>query len=512
MTRKTLKVSLVSAGAVMAVVGGVAVAPHGSAVGVASAQVAPAPVAGPNGGTMTPKMQAPPEARSLSRAFATTAKALQPSVVRIDIEGAAPKLSRRGGGGRGGHPDIPPELAPFFERFFGEGGEMPQMPVRGTGSGVVLDTSGNILTNSHVVAEAAKVTVTLAGKQYPARVVGKDPQTDVAVVRLEKAPAGVTAARLGDSDRLDVGEWVLAIGSPLGMEQTVTAGIVSGKGRTNSRMRMSGEKVRNYILTDAKINPGNSGGPLVNLEGEVIGINTQINTGPGGAYGFAIPINEARKVAQTLMKEGRMRYAYLGVKVGSLDEVEDTVKPKLGTNLPEHAAVVSEVVSGSPADKAGLRPQDVITQLDAEKVEAKEDVVAYISARDIGSNVSVAFLRGGKPHTVKVTLAELPSGESPVAQASQDRIGLSMQTLTPDLAKALGLDDKVKGAVVTEVLPGSRAAKAGLKAEDVILEIDRKPVGSSEDAATSLRANSKSSHLLRIRRGTETQFVTIPSA
>ena len=170
------------------------------------------------------------------------------------------------------------------------------------------------MTNRHVVQGATKVTVTMNdGKEYPARVVGKDAQTDVAVVRLEKPPANLVVARLGDSDKLEVGEWVVAVGSPLGLEQTVTAGIISGKGRPGRHVQMSGNRVRGYIQTDAKINPGNSGGPLVNLEGEVVGVNTLIQVGAGGAYGFAIPVNEVRRVAQLLIKEGRVRYPYLGL-------------------------------------------------------------------------------------------------------------------------------------------------------------------------------------------------------
>ena len=186
-------------------------------------------------------------------------------------------------------------------------------PAHGVGSGFIIGTNGDIITNRHVVQGATKVTVTMNdGKEYPAQVVGKDAQTDVAVVRLEKPPANLVVARLGDSDKLEVGEWVVAVGSPLGLEQTVTAGIVSGKGRPGRHVQMSGKRVRGYIQTDAKINPGNSGGPLVNLEGEVVGVNTLIQVGAGGAYGFAIPVNEVRRVAQLLVKEGRVRYPYLG--------------------------------------------------------------------------------------------------------------------------------------------------------------------------------------------------------
>ena len=284
---------------------------HGSTAGsgvVAPAAAAPAAV--------TPKTEAPNEARALSRAFSNVARALGPSVVRIEVE-----VARNGGGGRPDRRRAPApdddddSVPPFFRHFFdGQGGGMPDPgPAHGVGSGFIIGTNGDIITNRHVVQGATKVTVTMNdGKEYSAQVVGKDAQTDVAVVRLEKPPSNLVVARLGDSEKLEVGEWVVAVGSPLGLEQTVTAGIVSGKGRPGRHVQMSGKRVRGYIQTDAKINPGNSGGPLVNLEGEVVGVNTLIQVGAGGAYGFAIPVNEVRRVAQLLVKEGRVRYPYLG--------------------------------------------------------------------------------------------------------------------------------------------------------------------------------------------------------
>ena len=237
-----------------------------------------------------------------------------PSVVRIEVEVArgAPAARRSAAGPRPGRRDDDDgDVPPFFRHFFdfGQGGGgMPEPgPAHGVGSGFIIDTNGDIVTNRHVVQGATKVTVTMNdGKEYPAQVVGKDAQTDVAVVRLDKPPPNLVVARLGDSDKLDVGEWVVAVGSPLGLEQTVTAGIISGKGRPGRHVQMSGKRVRGYIQTDAKINPGNSGGPLVNLEGEVVGVNTLIQVGAGGAYGFAIPVNEVRRVAQAA-GQGRPR-------------------------------------------------------------------------------------------------------------------------------------------------------------------------------------------------------------
>ena len=205
---------------------------------------------------------------------------------------------------------------------------------------MIVDGAGNVLTNGHVIRGARRVTIGLPDqRKFPARVVGIDPLTDVGVVRFERPPAGLVAARLGDSDKLRIGEWAIAVGSPLGMDQTVTVGIISGIGATGNHFRFeSGERVRKYVQTDAKINPGNSGGPLVNLEGEVVGINTLINVGPGGSYGFAIPVNQAWQVAGVLIKDGHVRYPYIGVSVSSLSDIPKNAPERAGTNLPSPRA------------------------------------------------------------------------------------------------------------------------------------------------------------------------------
>ncbi|MES1206058.1 MAG: trypsin-like peptidase domain-containing protein, partial [Pseudomonadota bacterium] len=455
-----------------------------------AAPAAPAPPA-PGGASVTPKTEMPSEAKALSAAFAAAAKALRPSVVRIDIESGPPRVAQN----RGGRPNAPApgqDVPDIFKHFFdmqpGDGPGAPG-PRRGTGSGVVIDTSGDIVTNRHVVEGASKVTVTLwDGTEVSAKVVGSDARTDVAVVRLEKVPRGLVAARLGDSDRIDVGEWVLAIGSPLGLEQTVTAGIISGKGRAGRRVHMSGDRVRSYIQTDAKINPGNSGGPLANLNAEVMGINTLINAGPGGAYGFAIPINEVRRVSQVLLKDGRVRYPYLGVMVGDLSELEPAKKATLGANLPARAAFISEVTPGGPAARAGVQAGDLITQIDGRKIEYGADVVDYVSSQNIGAKVNISYLRGGKPASAAVALGELPGGDDETKLAESGKIGLGLQTLTPEIAGSLGLPANTKGAVITEVAPGSPAERVGLKEGEVVLEVDRKAVASVDEAIAALRA------------------------
>jgi serine protease Do len=462
--------------------------------------------------SVTPKTQTPNEARVLSNAFAAVAKALAPSVVRIDVEQEAPRVARQD------RRQVPPDLERFF-RFFGEGFDLPQPgPGHGTGSGLVLDTTGHILTNSHVVENASKLTVTFSdGREFSAKVVGRDPSTDVAVVRLEKPPTGLVAARLGDSSKMQVGEWVLAIGSPLGLDQSVTAGIVSSKGHVGAHVQMSGARMREYIQTDAKINPGNSGGPLVNLDGEVIGMNTLINTGPGGAYGFAIPMNQASLVAKSLISEGRMHHAYLGVQLSDVRDgvlVDGPQRPDAPESkprgVPEKAAWVKEVLPGTPAQKSGVHPGDVITKIDNQPIGSANDVVDYVSQQKVGAKVSLAVVRDGRPSSVQVTLGELQDQRDPEASLQQESIGVSLQTLTPEMSGLLGVDHDTKGAVIAEVVPGSRAAKAGLRAEDIIVEVDRKPVATAEEAVSALKQSTKSGHLVRIRRAGAARLVPIP--
>jgi serine protease Do len=475
---------------------------------VSRAESAPAPV--------TPKTQTPNEARALSRSFATVAKALAPSVVRIDVETEQPRVARNDRRQQ----QVPPELQRLFERFFGDQFDLPEphQGIKGTGSGVVLDSNGYILTNFHVVENAAKLTVSFSdGREFSAKVVGRDPDTDVAVVKLEKPPTNLVAARIGDSSKMEVGEWVLAIGSPLGLDQSVTAGIISGKGRVGAHVQMSGRRMREYLQTDAKINPGNSGGPLVNLDGEVVGINTLINMGPGGAYGFAIPINQAQRVAKVLLTDGKMRHAFLGVFLSDVREGKKYTDGELDPNEqpiqngPDRAAWVTRVTPNSPAQKAGLRVGDVITQIDGQKIDSANTIIDYVSSHAVGDKVTVHYQRDGKGATQAVTLGELSAEAGREPQVEQDKIGLSMQTLNPEVARLLGLDPNTKGAVVTEVLPGSRAAKAGLRAEDVIIEVDRKPVAGSQDAIAILKENPKAGHLLRLKRNGAASYVTIPA-
>jgi serine protease Do len=486
----------------------------GAAAPVASAGPPATPSEAPAlqpGGAVTPRTEAPNEARVLSSAFSAAARALRPSVVRIDVEIASSQGAENRGAGEGEDGDDP-EMAPF-RRFFQFGPGMPEPspgPQRGTGSGVVMDGRGDIVTNRHVVSGATRVMVTFSdGREFAARTLGMDAETDVAVIRLDKPPRDLVAARLGDSDALEVGEWVLAIGSPLGLDQTVTAGIVSGKGKVGRHVQMSGGRVRHYIQTDAKINPGNSGGPLVNLSAEVVGINTLINTGPGGAYGFAIPINQLRMVAESLLKEGHVRYAYLGVLVGDASDPDNAGRARrLGADPPAGGAFVSEVTPGGPAAKGGLHAGDIITDIDGRKMEGAGDVIEYVSTRAIGARVSVGVWRDGRRQTMAIGLGELPS-EDGRAGGPPAKLGLSLQTLTPRLAQSMGLDPATRAAVVAEVAPDGQAAVVGVREGDLLLEIDRRPVATAEDAAAALAAPRKGGHLVRLRGASGMRFITL---
>ena len=458
--------------------------------------------------SVTPRTESPDVAKNLSKAFAATAKAVGPSVVRIDMRAGRPSIADRGGG-------VPDGLPPMFRRFFEFGGAQPDFPgpgmpgpVAGTGSGIIIDGAGNVVTNSHVVNGATEIKVALSdGQEIPAKLVGLDKRTDVAVVRLERIPTNLVAARLGDSNSIEVGEWVLAIGSPLGLEQTVTAGIVSGKGHVGRFVQMSGDRVRQYIQTDAKINPGNSGGPLVDLDGDVVGMNTLIRTGAGGAYGFAVPINEVRRVAQALISDGRVRYPFLGVNVGNLSALDQASKEKLGRGAPTEGAYVAGVTPGSPAATAGIKEGEVITKLDVENVKTGSDVVDYVSSKTVGAVVTITVFGDGRYRELRATLAPGP-GEVDERNESP-KLGLSLQTLTPEVAVSLGLPPGARGVAISDVANGSLGARAGLAPGDVILDVDRRPVIAAEEVSRLLADGRSTVHLMRVYGRSGIRFVTI---
>ncbi|MDB4968114.1 MAG: Peptidase Do [Myxococcales bacterium] len=505
------------------VVGGLALIGLGAAAAVAathvqvqfnpSAQAAPVIQADVKPALPPPSTQQVTEARTLSRTFAQVASQLSPSVVRISIT--------KGGGGKvRGRGNNPFQGSPF-ERFFGDDGDEGAAPgqgpkQRGLGSGVVIDKKGYILTNNHVVEDADEVKVSFAdGKTVAGKVVGTDPRTDLAVVKVDGI--GVTAARLGDSEKLQVGEWVIAIGNPFGLDHTVTVGVLSAKNRSNLQ---GGSHYEDFLQTDASINPGNSGGPLVNLDGEVIGINTMI-AGIGTGIGFAVPSSMAKPIVEQLINGGKVRRPYIGIR---MQELTPEMAKGLGKNAPDKGALVAQVEPGSPAEKAGAKPGDVIVKVSGQDVHAAKDVQRVILGRKIGEKIDVEVWRDGNHVHINPLTQELP-GDDKIASrggeggpngsertAQKAKLGIGLSSVTPMLAERLGVDPRTKGAVITSVRDGSPAQEAGLQQGDVVLEVDRRPVQTADDAVKALTAERAGGHLLRVRRGDAMQFVVIPSA
>ena len=375
----------------------------------------------------------------------------------------------------------------------------------GTGSGVIVNAAGFILTNAHVVGRAVKIRVKLAdGTENDARVIGADIQTDLAVIKIE-ANKPLPVARMGDSDKLNVGDWVLAIGSPFGLEQTVTAGIISAKDRVTDS---GATPFQQFLQTDAAINPGNSGGPLVSLAGEVIGINTQIatNTGAYNGIGFALPSATAVDVYNQLVSEGRVRRGYLGI-------VPQEITPQIArlNKIPDGQGVLVREVTNqtSPAAQAGLQSGDVITSVNTQKVKSSRELIRRIASLPVGSMANIEYVRAGERHTATVKLEERteeaegrpglrqvpsdprnprggPGGSAPDAAKNKPGLGMNVKTLTPDLARQNGLEG-ARGALVISVTRGGIADENGLTSDDVIIEVNTKTVANQEDFAHSTR-------------------------
>ena len=359
----------------------------------------------------------------------------------------------------------------FFEKFFGDAPQR-EFKQRSLGSGFIIDKEGYILTNNHVVEKASAIKVRLKdGKEYDAKIIGRDPKTDVAVIKIS-TKNGVSVATLGDSDRLDVGEWVLAAGNPFGLEHTVTAGIVSAKGRVIGQGPYD-----DFIQTDASINPGNSGGPLFNLKGEVVGINTAIVSG-GQGIGFAIPINLAKSLLPQLKSKGKVVRGWLGVVI-------QKVTPELAKsfNLKEsEGALVSDVMEESPASKADVRRGDVIVSFDGHPIKDMEQLPKLVAATEVGKKAKLGLIREGKSLEVEVTVGELKDEgrQAKETPETEKNYGLVVQNITPEIARHLNLKDR-RGVIVTDIQPGSPAESADLRAGDIIVEINKKPLRNVAD-------------------------------
>jgi serine protease Do len=400
----------------------------------------------------------------------------------------------------------------FFRRFFGDpqrGGEERQK-IRGLGSGVIVSRDGYILTNNHVIREADKMTVMVSeNKKYTAKVIGADPQTDLAVIKIDASD--LPAATLGNSDDVRIGQWVIAVGNPFELLHTVTAGIISAKGRSSVGLA----QYEDFIQTDASINPGNSGGALADLDGNVVGINTAISSPSGGnvGIGFAIPINMAKKIMDELVAKGKVTRGYLALYPQDVDE--NLVKAlKLKST---EGALVGDVTADGPADKAGIKRGDIITGFNGKKVQNSNQLRAIVAEAEPGSTAKVALLRDGREMTLPVVLGERPkefdanrSGEEdePEAQTGE-KLGLSLQALTPELARQLGYRNE-EGVVIGGVAAGSTADDAGLRRGDLIKEVNRAEVTSVQQFTRAIgRLQSGDSVVLLIRRGQNTFYAAI---
>ncbi len=393
------------------------------------------------------------------------------------------------------------ENNPFGDFFgpFSEENPPRGFEQRGVGSGFVMSREGYILTNNHVVEDADQIKVKLAnGKEYDGKVVGRDPKTDLALVKVEGS-SDLHPLKLGNSDDLEVGSWVVAIGSPFGLEQTVTAGIVSAKGRV-----IGSGPYDNFIQTDASINPGNSGGPLINMKGEVIGINTAI-IASGQGIGFAIPINMAKEIAPQLQEKGHVTRGWLGVSI-------QEVTPALAKSFDlkeKKGALVAQVVSGSPAEKAGIEQGDVIVEFDGKEVADSKDLPRLVASTPVGKSVSIKLWRNGKVLDRQVKVGEMQEKVEITKAPFQKSLGITVQNLTPEIAKGLGLK-KDTGVVVTRIEPGSPAADAGIQTGDVIREVNRRPVKDTEDFIQKIeKAKVQDNILLSLQRGQNNLFAAI---
>lgn len=376
---------------------------------------------------------------------------------------------------------MPEQFRRFFEegpgqRFFFGPGPGPRQPMAGQGSGFVISEDGYLLTNAHVVDGADRVTVRLSDRrEFPAEVIGLDEQSDVALLKIDAEE--LPSVRIGDSEAIDIGDWVLAIGSPFGFERSATQGIVSATGRSLP----DGTYVP-FIQTDAAVNPGNSGGPLFNLDGEVIGINSQIYSRTGGYQGlsFAIPINLAMDVVEQLKTRGYVSRGWLGVSIQDLDQ---SLAESFGLERPA-GALVSEVVSDSPAAEAGLQPGDVIVRYDGRELERSGDLPPLVGSTPVGETARLTVLRDGEAREIAVAIGELGGNEAPaeLAAAEQDgvRLGVTVAGLDAEQRRRLELD---QGVLVRDVQPGSPAAEAGIQPGDVILSFNHQPVGSVDQLA-----------------------------
>ncbi len=440
-----------------------------------------------------------------NNALVNLADVSKPTVVMVSTERT---VTRRSGGSMFDF-FTPFRDDPFFRDFFPDRGPRErEFQQRGLGSGVIVSADGYILTNHHVIDQVDTITVKLINeKVLPATVVGSDPRTDVAVLKVDAE--NLPFMSFGDSDELHVGEMVLAIGSPLGaaLAHTVTQGIVSAKGRSDLNI-LGGNGFENFIQTDAAINRGNSGGPLVNMRGELVGINTAIASQSGGfqGIGFAIPSNMARNVMESIIETGRVVRGYVGIQFQPVDE---SLARALG--LPQaQGIIVTEVVEDSPASAAGIQSEDVILRFNGRNIQSSSDFRRRVAEKMPGTEITLTINRDGAEQDVTVVLGEFPSDEIAVAdqETIRDFIGFSVTELTADLAQRLRIRSNIQGVVVEDVEANSPAARNGLRQGDVIVSLNRRPVTSVSEFNEGISAIDPTDIvLLQIVRGNNRFFI-----
>ncbi len=441
--------------------------------------------------------------RESGKAFRSVAKQVSPAVVFIQVEKEVEQQASN-----------PFEGTPFgdefFRRFFGQPPQQqapqnaPKRRASGQGSGFLISGDGYIMTNNHVVGGADKVTVQLLdGREFDAEIIGTDPPTDVALIKIE-ADEKLPYLPLGDSDRLEVGDWVLAFGNPFGLSHTLTAGIVSAKGRSGIGLT----DYENFIQTDAAINPGNSGGPLVNLDGEVVGMNTAIFSRSGGymGIGFAIPINMAKNIRTQLVEHGTVKRGRLGVYIQDLTK---ELAESFGIDQRE-GILVAQVMDDSPAEEAGLKQGDIILELDGDKVDKVASFRNRVSLTAPGTKIKLLVLRDGKKKTFTARVGEMDGVKEsqPAATDQLPKLGMTLQKLTPELAQQLGYEN-AKGVVVTAVESGSLAARAGIRRGDLIEEVNRTEVGDPDQVKKLISESKKKTVLLLVRQGEASRYLAL---
>lgn len=395
----------------------------------------------------------------------------------------------------------------FFRRFFGQSEQQKPQPKIHGGSGFIARSDGYIVTNNHVVKDSSKITVILnTGKEYTATLLGADPRTDLAIIKIDEK--NLPFLEFGDSEDLEIMEWVFAIGNPFALESTVTHGIVSAKGRQDLGITA----LENYIQTDAPINPGNSGGPLINLRGKVIGVNTAIFTQSGGSMGigFAIPSNMVKQVMDQIISTGVVKRAYLGIILQNLDkDLSEALNLKSSEGI-----LISDVVKDSPADKAGLKQGDIIIEINGEKIKNGSQFRNQIALKDPGTVVSLGVLRNNTQKTFKVTLGTLTEDEVSSTEFT-NKLGIEIENLTPDLAKKIGQSPDIEGVVISKVRPGSPADQAGLKPYFLITAIIKgldtvEKISNTSDFNESMKKqNDKKTLVLLVRYQNYQRYYTI---